>query len=254
MAESSGHCYRCVQCGASYRHSNGLARHYLSVHQLIWRNNSFLSCEAEELAHRTDALRRSQMSSRRRRRRDRAAAVEPQPMRVAQLRAVESMDMEDWDELFDSSGLPELAPVYASCTDSASQTDAVNITDAPPVTYDGETQTEKPVSMEASTETVVQRPIWPASINFRSMIQFVYNHPHLSLDAMLRVLTLDQPDLSEEEMLLVRATMCGVVGGFDFQARHIVRTVNHIMEDLDEGPEHIARLQGELNEQSQRRF
>ena len=60
--------FLCILCETEYRHGDGLRRHYLAAHRLIWQHGSLSGATEGELTARLEALRRRQMSSRRRRR------------------------------------------------------------------------------------------------------------------------------------------------------------------------------------------
>lgn len=263
--ESSRDAHRCVICGLEYRHSSGLGRHYLSVHQMIRRNNSFVDVDADGLAQRLESLRRSQMSSRRRRRQARAVEMDRAPFAPLQVAAVrgssswapEPSGAEDWEEWWDPSTFPELArddPVSSRRSEVAMQTEAVFVSDVPPVSYEVGVQTVVPLSVDAATSTTILRPTWPTSIDFRVLTRFVFDRAHMSFDAMATELSAVYQNLSTEETILVRSAMSGIAWGLDFQASHILTAVDRIMCDPDDGPAHIAQLQSELIEQTTRRY
>ena len=262
MADHSERCFQCSMCTAVYHHSNGLARHYLSTHQRVWRYNQFLDVNQQELMIRREQLRRQQMSSRRRRRLMSSSGVESCTTlsRVATLReqssveAVTDMRIEDWDGFLDTSCMPELSSEFSPSTEAAVQTENVVVSETSSSRCDAEVMTETPMSINVSTATDSVRPTWPYSLDHRALIRFVYDRPHLSLDSIMAELLIDYPNLSPEELTLVRASACGVIWGIDFFANRVMRDVSSAMDEPTEGPDIFARLLAELQEQSVRRF
>jgi hypothetical protein len=95
----------CLLCETTYLRADGLRRHFLANHRLVWRAGEVVTADDAEIDGRLEALRRRQMSSRRRRRvraegRSVAEAhVESSSCRVAVIRGDSSTPADvDWDD------------------------------------------------------------------------------------------------------------------------------------------------------------
>jgi hypothetical protein len=56
----------CLLCETTYQRADGLRRHFLANHRLVWRTGEVITADDAEIDGRLEALRRRQMSSRRR--------------------------------------------------------------------------------------------------------------------------------------------------------------------------------------------
>jgi hypothetical protein len=174
MATESASRFTCFLCDVGYVRADGLRRHYLSSHRLVWQHGRVSGASENELAARLEVLRHRQMSSRRRRREPAATRVGVtneagrSNCRVAAMRSADAVDSSLWpddDDVavdFSLPMLPDLAdaPTFASA-DVVCQTDPVVVLSAPPVRYNVEAQTEVVAMESVGTATAPMVLRWP---------------------------------------------------------------------------------------------
>jgi hypothetical protein len=101
--ESTSH-FTCFLCDAGYVRADGLCRHYLSSHRLVWQHGRVSGANESELAARVEVLHHRQMSSRRRRRERAATRVGvtnesgSSDCRVAAMRSADAVDSSLWPD------------------------------------------------------------------------------------------------------------------------------------------------------------
>ena len=154
------------------------------------------------------------------------------------------------------SNLPDLAPEQPQMgrCDADFQTNPVLVVEPPPVFADGACQTDDVDVVSTGANTVNLRTMWPRSLDFNYVIRFVRNRPHRSLDQMTVELFALHQGLSVDECNVVHAAISGIAWGFQDLARYALGRVREVMNVPVRGPTLIARLQAELNEQTDRRF
>jgi hypothetical protein len=266
MAAGSSSRFSCFLCDEGYVRADGLRRHYLTSHRLVWQHGRVSGASENELAARLEVLRHRQMSSRRRRR-ERASTrsevtndAERSYCRVAAMRGVDSVDSSPWPGDDDVTGvlsipmLPDLAevPTFASA-DVDCQTDPVVVLSAPPVSYDVEAQTEIVATESVGTATAPTALRWPSGVDYRAVIRLVRSRPDLSLDHLWAEVLRDF-DVPADDRDAVKSAILGICWGLAHQAREVLGAVDRIMSDRDAGRSMINGLVADLREQADRHF
>jgi hypothetical protein len=224
MTTESTSRFTCFLCDAGYVQADGLRRHYLSSHRLVWQHGRVSGASESELAARLEVLRHRQMSSRRRRRERAATPVGvtneagSSDCRVAAMRSADSVDSSLWPddddvaEGFSMPMLPDLAavPTFASA-DVVCQTDPVVVLSAPPIRYNVEAQTEVVATESVGTATAPTVLRWPPGVDYRAVVRLVRSRPDLSLDNLWAEV-LHNLDVPADDRNTVRSAILGFAG------------------------------------------
>jgi hypothetical protein len=241
----------CLFCETTYLRADGLRRHFLANHRLVWRAGEVFTADDAEIDGRLEALRRRQMSSRRRRRvraegRSVAEAhVESSSCRVAVIRGDSSTPADvDWDDadVF-LAGLPDLAGPLQPPVEAV-----------PVVCVEGESQTDEVRLQSRGTMTCSPASRWPSGLDSRAVVALVHSRPDLSIDRLLGELRCQFPFISDADAEYVRFAVVGIAWGLEEQARRVLRVVSAATDDPRSGPAAAATLLADLGEQAERRY
>jgi hypothetical protein len=251
----------CLLCETTYQRADGLRRHFLANHRLVWRAGEVVTADDAEIDGRLEALPRRQMSSRRRRRvRDEGRSVaevhdESSSFRVAVIRGDSSTPADvDWDDadVFLAS-LPDLARPLQPPVEAVGPTGRTAV---PAVCVEGKSQTDEVLLQSQRTMTSTQASRWPTGVDSRSVITLVRSRPDLSVDRLMEELRRQFPSISDADADAehVKFAVFGIAWGLEEQARRVMRVVSAVADDPRSGPAAAATLLADLGEQAERRY
>jgi hypothetical protein len=249
----------CLLCETTYLRADGLRRHFLANHRLVWRAGEVFTADDAEIDGRLEALRRRQMSSRRRRR-VRAegrsvveAHVESSSCRVAVIRGDSSTPADvEWDDadVF-LAGLPDLAGPSQPPVEAVGPSVRTAV---PVVCVEGESQTDEVRLPSRGTMTCSPASRWPSGLDSRAVVAMVHSRPDLSVDRLMGELRRQFPFISDADAEYVRFAVVGIAWGLEEQARRVLRVVSAATDDPRSGPAAAATLLADLGEQAERRY
>lgn len=227
----------CPECWATFSRNSSVRRHVLSVHQLGYVNGTIVTLTSIEIRNHLEALRVQQMSSRTRQRhrtRNAVVANSSPTSRVAVVRRPNENDDDmvtsagagadnDTDLWGDWPNFEELSlPVANSeITHTETQTETVDIRDAPSVIYDAETQTSAPQMISVAVMTARPSVRWSTELSFIAAVDHCKNNPTLSANRIVTDLCLPHPNITDEQRNLMLNILDDVTAGIDVLARTI---------------------------------
>ena len=137
-------------------------------------------------------------------------------------------DWPNFEELYRPSPVIE-------AENAVTQTEPVDIREAPTILYTAETQTSAPQTVSVACMTERQSVGWPAELSFRAAVEYCRDNSTLSAERITADLCLPHPNITRDQRSWILSVLNGVTAGIDAMAEKIRGTVNEGSHVTTEG-------------------